>query len=160
MKKRISKMSFLKTSLLAAVICFLGGTYADAQSLNKREQLESQKVAFFTQQLNLTVEEAQVFWPLYNEYQQKEDELNKSRRAIIKKLETEPNLDEKELTELSDKYIAIQVEEAKLASTYHEKFKKILPIKKLIAYYEAERKYKRFLLQQLQKRQKGKMMND
>lgn len=154
MKKRTIKTNVTILLLFTASICLTSGFGANAQSLNKREQLESQKVAFFTQQLNLTVDEAQVFWPLYNEYQQKDGELNKSRRNILKRLENEPNLDEKELTELADKYIAIQLDEAKLASTYHEKFKKILPIKKLIAYYDAERKYKRFLLQQLQKRKR------
>lgn len=33
----------------------------------KRHEFEAQKVAFFTQALDLTPEEAAVFWPLYNE---------------------------------------------------------------------------------------------
>ena len=37
----------------------------------KRKEFEAQKVAFFTQEMNLSPEEAAVFWPLYNEMQQK-----------------------------------------------------------------------------------------
>jgi ABC-type uncharacterized transport system substrate-binding protein len=58
------------------------------------------------------------------------------------------------LSELSDTYIKSQLNEAKLISEYHEKFKTVLPIKKVIAYYKAEEKFKRFLLQEVRKRKK------
>ena len=40
-------------------------------SEDKRKEFEAQKVAFFTQEMDLTPEEATKFWPLYNEMQQK-----------------------------------------------------------------------------------------
>lgn len=125
-----------------------------AQNVSRKEQLESQKVAFFTKQLNLTVEEAQAFWPVYNEYQRKNDELNSKRRQLLSQLGNETHLSEKELTALADNYIILQTDEAKLASQYHEKFKTVLPIRKVVAYYRVEQKYKRFLLQQFQKNRK------
>ena len=39
------------------------------------EKVEAQKIAFITNALNLTPEESQKFWPLYNEYSAKEKEL-------------------------------------------------------------------------------------
>mgnify|MGYP003531372575 FL=1 len=33
-----------------------------------REKVEATKVAYFTKKLNLTPEEAQVFWPVYNKW--------------------------------------------------------------------------------------------
>ena len=32
------------------------------------EQIEQQRIAFITTELDLSVEEAQTFWPLYNDY--------------------------------------------------------------------------------------------
>ncbi|NJO90245.1 MAG: hypothetical protein HC831_15835 [Chloroflexia bacterium] len=64
-------------------------------------------------------------------------------------------LADNKLAELSDTYIKSQLEEAKLISDYHEKFKTVLPIKKVIAYYKSEEKFKRFLLQEVRMRKKG-----
>ncbi len=41
----------------------------------KREQIKSLKVAFITEQLKLTPAEAEKFWPLFNAYEDKQQEL-------------------------------------------------------------------------------------
>ena len=144
----------LKFYLLNAFI-LLFGLNLFGQAVDRKEQLESQKIAFITKQLNLTVNEAQKFWPVYNEMQQKENKINQRKRQILKKISgKDTDLNEKELTELLDTYIKLQLEEAKLANEYHEKFKAVLPIKKVVAYYKAEERFKRILLQQVQKRKK------
>ncbi|MDF1547433.1 MAG: hypothetical protein P1P88_06410 [Bacteroidales bacterium] len=154
MKKINNKTRLAIGLLLLSFILLESNGYLRAQNVSRKEQLESQKVAFFTKQLNLTVEEAQSFWPVYNEYQRKNDELNSKRRQLLSQLGNETHLSEKELTVLADNYIILQTDEAKLASQYHEKFKTVLPIRKVIAYYRVEQKYKRFLLQQFQKNRK------
>ncbi len=143
-----------KIGLIGGIL-FLIGQNLLAQAVNRKEQLESQRIAFITKQLNLTVEEAQRFWPVYNEFQQKKENINKNKRQLLKKLVAENNgLSDDKLAGLSDIYIKSQLDEAKLISDYHEKFKTILPIKKVIAYYKADEKFKHFLLQEVQKRKK------
>ena len=39
------------------------------------EKVEAHKIAFITNELNLTPEESQKFWPIYNEYSAKERDL-------------------------------------------------------------------------------------
>ena len=47
----------------------LAGIKAQPGDGNKREDaIESLKIAFITKQLNFTPEEAQKFWPIYNQY--------------------------------------------------------------------------------------------
>jgi type III secretory pathway component EscR len=151
MKKYID----LKKICLISCLYILIGHNILAQAVDRKEQLESQKVAFITKQLSLTIEEAQRFWPVYNEFQQKKEEINRNKRQLLKKLVDENNgLADDKLSELSDTYIKSQLNEAKLISEYHEKFKTVLPIKKVIAYYKAEEKFKRFLLQEVRKRKK------
>jgi len=143
-----------KIYLLGAFL-FLFGLNLFGQAVNREEQFESRKIAFFTKQLNLSVEEAQKFWPVYNELQQKKKKINSRKRQILKKFAKQnTNLNDNELTELIDNFIKLQLEEAKLANVYHEKFKTVLPIQKVIAYYRAEEKFKRMLLQQMQKRKR------
>lgn len=54
------------------LIIFMGGTAAwaqDAPNIKKGERIQSLKIAFITQKLELTSEEAQSFWPIYNRYE-------------------------------------------------------------------------------------------
>ena len=65
----------------------------------QREEIEAQKRAYFTEKLNLTVEEAEKFWPLYNEFQDK-------RRALrAKRRELRPNKPYEELTRCRNREI-------------------------------------------------------
>lgn len=150
-----NRINIQKKITLLVVLMFFVGLNLFGQAMNRKEQLESQKVAFITKQLNLSVEEAQKFWPVYNEMQQKKNKINAKRRQILKKIsEKNTDIKDSELTELLDSYIASQLEEAKLSKDYHEKFKAVLPIRKVVAYYKAEERFKRILLQQVQKKKR------
>src|SRR6187431_2793752 len=61
-----------------------------------REQVEAMKIGFLTQRLNLSTEEAKVFWPVYTKYQDELEVLRKSRRENLgnpKKLDELPDKD-------------------------------------------------------------------
>jgi Spy/CpxP family protein refolding chaperone len=116
----------------------------------KRENIEAMKIAFITQKLSLTPEEAQQFWPVYNQYQDKLQELRKKRRQDNK--EAKENFDEmtdKEVEQLVDAEIAFKQKETDLQKEYHAKFKSVLPIKKVAKLYHAEEQFKRVLLDKL-----------
>lgn len=120
---------------------------------NTKQKIEAQKVAFMTRRLNLTVEEAQKFWPVYNEYMIKKNNLLKKEKALLAKFKNKSeNLSDKELEKLADDNIEIQIKEANLAKIYHQKFKTVLPIKKVIRYYQAENQFKRVILNQYRKK--------
>jgi hypothetical protein len=51
-----------------------------------------------------------------------------------------------------EKFIRLTKEESDLFLAYHEKFKEVLPIKKVMQIYIAEEQYKTFLLRQLRNR--------
>ncbi|MBC7607325.1 MAG: sensor of ECF-type sigma factor [Burkholderiales bacterium] len=64
----------------------------------KREQLKSLKVAYITDQLQLTSDEATKFWPLYNAFESKQKELRQDKlRAYMDRL------DGGEVEKMSDK---------------------------------------------------------
>jgi hypothetical protein len=68
----------------------LGST---AQQPQKVEMLESLRVAYITKQLQLSPEEAQKFWPVYNNYQQDQRKLMKEHKDKNgTELELEENL--------------------------------------------------------------------
>ena len=56
--------------LLMAVPLFAqpqGGRPSEEQRKKEFERIQAEKIAFITQELDLTPEEAQVFWPVYNQ---------------------------------------------------------------------------------------------
>ena len=74
----------MKKFLFIAIFIITISLQVDAQPPRKGERIEALKIAYITQALKLTVEEAQNFWPVYNTYTQeiktarlniKEDEL-------------------------------------------------------------------------------------
>jgi len=110
-------------------------------------ELESRRVAFITRELSLTPQEAQVFWPVYNEYHEKRLKMMVSHRNQRIETTNIEDLAENELLEIAENEILSLEEMASLRREYHEKFKDILPILKVVKLYNAERGFNRQLLE-------------
>ncbi len=139
----------MKNIYTITVLLFITSViYGQNDTFQKRlNNLRSQKIAFITQRLNLTPEEAQTFWPVYNELALKKDQLNKRRKEISFELRNNwDNLSEQEKEELVDKFVSIKIEEATLEVDYHEKFKKVLDLEKVLKLYQSEMAFKNYLL--------------
>jgi hypothetical protein len=131
------------------------------------EKLNAYKIAFFTRRLNLTSQEAEKFWPVYNEFQDKRNSILLERQKLNRNInQNELNMSDKEMIEAGDKHVALQVQEAALAQEFHKKFREILSPQKILRLYQAENQYKLLLLNEikdkpviknnLQKRAQGK----
>jgi len=125
-----------------------------AQPPHKRqenlEQIKAQKVAFITEKLSLTSQEAQVFWPVYNEYEKKRDEIQSKKRLLMRKCkQNSETLSDAEYEKISQEFVAAHVNMGKLLEEYNAKFKKVLPIKKVVMLYRIEQEFKRELLKQI-----------
>jgi hypothetical protein len=117
------------------------------------EKLNAYKIAFFTKRMNLTSQEAEKFWPVYNELQDKKFRIHQEKVLLNRNFnQNGAVMTDKELTEAGDKYIALEVQEASLSQEFHSKFKAVLPPAKIIRLYQAENQYKLQLLSELQDR--------
>ena len=118
-----------------------------ANAQPRRNNIEAVKAAFITQKLELTPEESQRFWPVYNNYQQELKKLilikNSQRRALKENAEAEP-VDELEFDS----------EILELRKRYRGEFAKVLPRQKAALVYPTEREFRQQLIEQLQKRKK------
>ena len=105
----------------------------------KKQQKEANRVAFLTQKLDLTPAEAEVFWPVYREYQKGKVTLRKTSKP--KKNGKVAEMTDEELEKLLDDMISYKQKELDLKKKYHEKFKAILPIRKVAKLYHAEEQF-------------------
>ena len=119
----------------------------------RRENIESLKIAFLTDKLGLTPEEAQQFWPVYNQYNGKVEELRKKRRQDGKDVKQNlEGMSDKELEQAVDNDLVYRQKELDLQKEYNAKFKAVLPIKKVAKLYAAEEQFKMVLLNKLKDR--------
>jgi alpha-galactosidase/6-phospho-beta-glucosidase family protein len=118
----------------------------------KKEQIKAMKVAYITSELNLTSNEAEKFWPIYNTFDDKQFELkHKKIKTYLNKMD-----DDEELNKLSEKdAIALlnQIENNEeelflLRKKFITSLKGILPAVKIIKLRKAEEGFNRKLLQQ------------
>lgn len=123
---------------------------AQTKKEDKLENVRSQKIAFLTQKMNLSPNEAQVFWPVYNEFTTQKEALNKKKRDVMAELRQKwENATDSQKEAVADQLIAFRMEEARLDETYHAQFKKVLPIDKVLKLYQAELQFKNHLMKQI-----------
>ncbi len=140
----------MKKLLVITIVILFFTNISFCQNTDKKEKLKVQKIAFFTEKIGLTPKEAQIFWPVYNEYWDLKNNIINDRKKNMTYFSNHYNeLSEKEIIEFSDKYINSELEIAKLLSSYHIKFKKILPINKVMKIYKADYEFKTYLLNQI-----------
>lgn len=145
---------FLSLLLFALFLSLQGFAQGNA---SKKEALEAMKVAFITQKLGLTPEEAQVFWPIYNQYETELDALRKKRKdEKVSAMDDVSKVNDKELEKVVDGEIIFRQQELDIIKKYHAQFKKILPIKKVAMLYKAQEDYKKELLKQIQEKARNK----
>jgi hypothetical protein len=140
--------------ILAAMILAISSLLAqewDENHKKQREQIASYKIAFITDQLRLTPEEAEKFWPLYNEFEEKraaeQDELLEmipGRRGPDPSTMSDEELDEFVLRKLQQEQNLIN-----LKLTYYNKFKEVLPVRKVFKLYQSEMEFRKRLLERL-----------
>ena len=82
----------MKTNKLLLIILFLFSIHSFSQPKDKekREKIRSLKVGFLTTELSLTPDEAAIFWPLYNAFDNKQNEIrSKKTKSLIDRMDDE-----------------------------------------------------------------------
>lgn len=139
----------MKTFRLFAVmtaVALFSITAAAQPKENWQDRIKSEKIAFITAELELTPEEAQVFWPVYNQIEKTAQEAQKavmtSYRALLEALKSDTATD-KEIDKLLDEYLAAKLAQKNLGKDDAAKFRKVLSSKKVAKLYVAEEKFRR-----------------
>ena len=151
------KKLFGTVSLLVVMVSVASSQERRGQSPEMGQRMKAEKVSFLSSWLNLTPEEAQAFWPVYNEFDRKKSELEAKRMDLeYRSNEKMESLSEAELKKMNEGYIAAFAEESHLMQEYNKQFLKVLPLKKVMKLYESERKFRLHMLQEFRRREQDK----
>lgn len=124
-----------------------------AKMEQKKEKVEAMKIGFITQQMNLTPEEAQKFWPVYNQMNNEIENLRKERQLSRENVKDNfETMTDPEFEKLINDEIASRQKEFDIQKKYVAQFKSVVPIKKVAQFYRAEEQFKRKLLEKIQEK--------
>ncbi len=141
-------MKRIFTYLLIVLGC-LTGLSALAQPVNKRDKIDALRVTFINEKVNFTAAESQAFWPLYNEYNDKIDQARKSfRQQCVKNIDF-TTLSDKDAEAYLNAELSLKQKEYELYKEYFEKFKKVLPVKKVALLRRAEEEFRKELIRNI-----------
>ena len=142
----------IKKLLPLLLLLFSATFYAQGESMSeKREQIKTLKVAFFTTELGLTNAQAEKFWPIYNAFDSKQFELRHQKMRAFMKRMNDGSLDKISEKEANAFLAQIQDTEEELfllRKKFTSNLRGILPASKIIKLKKAEEDFNRKLLQQ------------
>ncbi len=141
----------MKKILLFAVLFLAMTISVQAQRGEKfQERVESMRIAFITKKLDLSPDEAQKFWPIYNQFR-------KEQKALRSNYRNTKNPGALSDAEAEDSILASferEEREVALKRKYYEQLKEVLPVQKIAMLKKAERQFKERLVKQLNEKKR------
>jgi len=137
----------MKYLLLSTILTlFSAPLWAQPDPDRRDERIRAFRVAIFTEVLRLTAEEAQTFWPVYNEYMDNRDKAQDELRPK-KQLDS---MNDNEVEEQIKRHLEMRQRELDLEKELFQKLRKVLPVRKIAKIPHAEREFRERLVAKLQ----------
>jgi hypothetical protein len=134
------------------ILTFVFALFLSTSGLFAQEKIDvdSYKIAYITERLNLTSAQAEKFWPIYNKHNKKYIELKKTVWEPIKKeLNNIDNLSEKEAEILLEKYRDYRQMRLEYREAYITELLTVVTPKKIMQLKKADYDFNRELLKQM-----------
>lgn len=131
----------MKNILLILALLLGIGLHTNAQDDDKKEggRLQALKIAYITKKLNLSPEEAQKFWPIYNQYS---EEIRRAQIEIRKNKGTDLQIDERMLS---------------IRKKFNEEFLKALSNEKVNGFFRAEKEFNGVVAREMMERRQQRV---
>ena len=142
--------------IITVLILMLAGTgFTDltkAQNDNDAiiGKIHAQRVAFYTERMNLTPAEAEKFWPVYNEYDDKRSKIVAEETRLTRSFrKNQATMSESDIDATIKKIIQLRKAQVAILEDYNPKFREVLPAKKVMKLYLVEVEFRKYLMNQL-----------
>ena len=116
-------------------------------------QLENAKIAFITTRVALTQDQAQKFWPVYNEFSGKRRDLNRASRLLRR--DVTEGLSDQQIRDNFTQSFALRQQEINLEKEYFEKFQKVISLRQVSQLFLAERDFTKEVIKRVAGGQAG-----
>ena len=155
--------AYIRTIFVSALLVFSVQAFAQNNNANMgdfarqwQERIESEKIAFLTNEMSLTPREAQAFWPIYNQAQKEQ------RAAIEESMKTFAELDKairegktgRDVNALLEKYTKA-IDDQNVSAKYLKEYLKVLPAEKVGKLLLGEEKFRQSQINRLRQPMMG-----
>ncbi|HEY0609969.1 MAG TPA: hypothetical protein VGD35_09940 [Chitinophaga sp.] len=139
----------IQTFIVGLLLCLcIQAKAQDNDNPALRDKIRAAEVAYLSQQLNLTPEEAQQFWPVYNNYTREVEQLIAERRRNRQA----DKKDDAAARQSLNREMDIEQKMLDVRKRYNQEFLKVLPARKAGNVFKAEREFRGQLIRQLKER--------
>lgn len=139
----------MKKLIPIVLLLFSISIFAQGGRKEMQEKIKAQKVAFITEKLSLTTEEAQEFWPIYNAFEAKVEKIKSEDLRDIKMKMRKGDVSDNEAEELLEMLISAEDEMHAAKQKLVTDLKKVISAEKIIRLKAAEDQFNRILLERL-----------
>ena len=130
--------------------------HINAQQHQKRERIKAIKTAYLTEELNLSSQEAEKFWPVYNKYEKVifSYKVQKPRKGLkrIEALEANGALDDSVAEKSLQTLFQYESEVTAAKKNMFQELQGILSSPRILKLYRAELQFNKKLLAEIRKR--------
>ncbi|MBO4942469.1 MAG: hypothetical protein J6C95_03450 [Muribaculaceae bacterium] len=119
------------------------------------QQLRPYLHEFLTKELDLSKEQARMFFPIYDQMDEEVQKIGNETRDLEKEVLKNKEATDTEIEAASQAIFAQKEKEGKIELEYYDKFKEILQPRQLLKLKSAERRFTQKLLRQHRKLSKG-----
>lgn len=117
-----------------------------------REKIIAARIAYITEKLNLTPSEAEKFWPIYNEFDQKRKEIRTEAKDLRKNPDPTKSAEENQKVALAQQH-EFKQKELNLEKDYSNRLLNVVSAQKVMTLPRAERDFRTLLLKRMQQQQ-------
>ena len=115
-----------------------------------RVAIQEERQAIVTQAMDLTPEEMETFWPLYREYRLEAVKIGDRIVALIQRYAANyDDLTDATANKLVSDFVKLDQARANLKAKFLPRFKKVLPAKKVVRFYQVENKLDVLILSEM-----------
>jgi hypothetical protein len=131
---------------VAAVICMLGAVAAAQEGAPTQKQLDiaalrAQRKAVVGANMKLSADQAKVFWPLYEKYEDAMDRVDKRHAREIKEYaQNYQNLTDAQANQKLDEVMAVAQDRVNVQKEYIPKFRAVLPGITVTRFFQVDNK--------------------
>ena len=122
-------------------------------SKERLQNIQNAKIAFITEKLNLTPEQSQKFWPIYNQLENEREALREKSRTL--RNENLEAMTDAEIRTALDNRLKWRQSELNLDKQYLERFLRVISVRQLATLYRSEREFTRVLLKKFDSEHKS-----
>ena len=141
-----------KTISLFILLVLSFGTWAQDEPDDKTDRIQSIKVGFITEKLDLSSKEAAVFWPVFNEFDSQIRQIRQKQKENARIFLAKQSPTDQESTQFISDQLTNRQAEVDLVKKYSSEFRKVLPTRKVARLLTLEQEFKQQLLSKMQQR--------